>query len=69
MLNVFKYAIDVKDSTKVEMPKGAKVLSLQVQHGTPFILALVDPHAEKEVRSRNGKPRSWSMESWRKRRS
>jgi len=34
----------------IEMPKGAKILSLQTQDDTPYIWALVDPDVEKEKR-------------------
>ena len=35
---------------KVDMPKGAQILSLQTQHNEPTIWALVDEHAENESR-------------------
>lgn len=34
----------------IEMPKGAKILSLQTQNDTPYIWALVDTDMKKEKR-------------------
>ena len=36
--------------SEVRMPKGAKLLTLQVQHGMPHLWAEVDPSAEEEKR-------------------
>lgn len=48
--SIYKYPVRVTDINKVEMPKGAKVLSVQMQRGVPCIWALVDPAAEMETR-------------------
>lgn len=42
---IFKYNIG---RVAVDMPKGAKILSLQMQNGKPIIWAIVDPLAEIE---------------------
>jgi hypothetical protein len=49
MKQVWKFALSavVPD---VEMPRGAEVLSVQVQRGEPCLWALVDTHAQREVR-------------------
>lgn len=35
----------------ISMPKGARIFSVHVQFGTPVIWAIVDPQAEKEIRT------------------
>ena len=32
------------------MPKGAQILTVQMQHGTPQLWALVDPNAQRVLR-------------------
>jgi hypothetical protein len=49
-MRVYKFPIPVEDSGRIEMPKGAKILKIQVQHGTPCMWALVDSKAPKEMR-------------------
>lgn len=45
---VWKFAINPK--TTLEMPKGASILTMQLQNGIPCIWALVNPENEKELR-------------------
>jgi len=41
---VFKYPLPVLDDyVRVDMPRGAELLCVQMQHGTPCVWALVDP--------------------------
>lgn len=40
---IWKYAVEVKDEFDVEMPAGGRVLSVQVQDGTPCVWVLVEP--------------------------
>jgi hypothetical protein len=47
---IWKFAVPVERSFKVEMPKDAEVLSVQVQHGAPCMWAMCDPNAKKEER-------------------
>ena len=47
---IWKFTFDISDSISVPMPKGADILSVEVQGGVPCIWALVDPDAEKEAR-------------------
>ncbi|WP_396187756.1 hypothetical protein [Flavobacterium sp.] len=47
---VWKFELDSKDVNEFEIPKGGKVLSLQLQHGSPCIWVLVDDELEKEKR-------------------
>lgn len=47
---IYKYEIELQDDFEIQMPgKKAEVLDVQVQHGTPFIWALVNPGATKET--------------------
>ena len=43
MMRVYKYPLEIQDVVRVVMPKGAKVLTVQVQHGRPCLWAAVDP--------------------------
>lgn len=43
MRMVFKYKVPIGDHVSISLPKGAQILSAQVQRGTPCIWALVDP--------------------------
>ena len=47
---VYKYPFPVDDYVKIEMPRGALVLSVQVQDGAPTMWALVHPDSPKETR-------------------
>ena len=42
-MNVWKYQLEVIPQQTIEMPFGAKILTVQVQQETPCIWALVDP--------------------------
>jgi hypothetical protein len=50
MQTVYKYPIEMHDNFLVELPIGAYVLTVQVQHGTPYIWALVDTESPTELR-------------------
>lgn len=55
MLKIWKYPIPVQDDIQIEMPKGARVLTVQRQgdlpeFGGPCLWALVNPEAKKEIR-------------------
>lgn len=51
MRTIFKYSIPIKDYLYIKMPKGAKILSFQIQMGEPVIWALVNPNEECEERN------------------
>jgi len=36
-MRIFKYAVNVIDDQEIEMPKGAQILTVQVQDGLPWI--------------------------------
>lgn len=47
MLTIYKYKIPLGDSFAIEMPQGARALSIQIQRGVPQLWALVDNTAPK----------------------
>jgi len=47
---IWKFPIPQQDVFSIEVPKGAHLLTLQVQHGVPCLWAMVKPEAEKEIR-------------------
>jgi len=51
MKTIWKFPVSMTDSIGIEMPVGARVLTVQVQHGQPYIWVEVDPEAQKEHRS------------------
>jgi hypothetical protein len=50
MNRIYKYPIPINDEIVIVMPKGAKVLTVQIQKSQPFIWALVDTEKEPEER-------------------
>lgn len=44
---IYKYSISIANHYTIAMPKGAQILTVQVQNGDPFIYALVDPNQPK----------------------
>ena len=50
MQTIYKYTIEVTDDQKIEMPKGAQILTVQVQGNEVCLWALVDPDLKKELR-------------------
>lgn len=50
MQTIWKFPIHPDDIIRVQMPKGARILTVQEQHGQPAIWAEVDTEAEKEER-------------------
>lgn len=49
MKTIWKY--DLEGNVAFEMPKGAEVISVQVQHRRPCMWAVVDTEAPKETRN------------------
>lgn len=47
---VWKFDVKLDDDTIVDMPQGAQVLSVQLQHGVPCVWALVDSDRPKVER-------------------
>lgn len=50
MKTIWKYPLAVTDFNSVSMPVGAKVLSVQMQHGNPTLWAIVNPAESLEIR-------------------
>lgn len=50
MRTVWKYELAIDDYIDVEIPKGAEILTFQIQSDKPCIWCLVDPNVEKETR-------------------
>jgi hypothetical protein len=48
---VWKFEAPILDRFALAMPKGAEIVSVQVQRGVPCAWALVDPKARLEVRT------------------
>lgn len=42
MKTIYKYPLEVTDENQIEMPVGAEILCVQVQHGIPCIWAKVE---------------------------
>ena len=47
---IYKYPLIQTDGFEIEMPKGARILTVQVQDGEPYIWAIVNPDNDTEVR-------------------
>ena len=47
-MRIWKWTLQVTDLQAVQMPRGATVLSVQLQHGMPQVWALVDETAPQE---------------------
>ena len=50
MKTIWKFQFENKGMFGLDMPKGAEILTVQVQEGVPCIWAMVDPGQEKENR-------------------
>ena len=46
MRTIYKYKLEVKSEQIICTPRGARILSLQVQDSTPCLWVEVDPNAE-----------------------
>ncbi len=46
MLTIWKFPIEILDEFELQLPKDAKILTVQTQHNRPCIWALIDPTAE-----------------------
>lgn len=56
---IWKYAVEVKDEFDVDMPAGGRVLSVQVQDGTPCVWVLVEPENAVVLTPGDGAPDGW----------
>ncbi|MDI6603274.1 MAG: hypothetical protein QME57_04180 [Patescibacteria group bacterium] len=51
MLTIHNYSIPVQDYFSLNLPKGAKILTVQTEKGEPKIWALVNPAYPTETRN------------------
>jgi hypothetical protein len=51
-MKIYKYEIPIKDEFILELPKGAKILSFQKQHGKPYIWCLVNQEETEPIKFR-----------------
>ncbi len=51
MKTIWKFPLKAADSFVAEMPKGAQILTAQMQHGIAQMWAVVDPETEIEQRT------------------
>lgn len=47
---IWKTVLPVQDDIELELPKDAKILTVQVQHGDPCLWYACDPNNEKVTR-------------------
>jgi hypothetical protein len=51
-MKIYKYQLETTDTQRLQLPIGAKILSLQVQRGIPCILCLVnETNTEMKIRT------------------
>ena len=50
-MQIYKYNFEVEGEVNIPMPKGAHVLTVQVQYNKPCLWAIVDPGQPTETRS------------------
>jgi len=50
MKTIYKYKLSMQDSTRLQLPSGAEILTVQTQNEEPCLWALVDIENEYETR-------------------
>lgn len=50
MKSIWKYPLSVEDKQTIEMPSGARILCVQMQHHIPCLWVVVDTEAKTEKR-------------------
>lgn len=48
MKRIYKYKLEITDVQTILMPRGASILTVQLQEGEPHVWALVNPEYAKE---------------------
>ena len=51
MFKVFKYPVPANDYFYLDLPRGAKILTVQIENSRPQIWALVNPENPTETRN------------------
>ena len=49
-MKIYKYPLPIEDVVKITLPYGASILDVQIQHGDPYIWAMVEPDNDPEER-------------------
>ena len=49
-MTIWKYPITPNENMFIDMPKGAQIIHINTQHGSPHLWAIVDPSEPKETR-------------------
>ena len=47
---IWKFNVEINDFFEIEIPKDAKVLTVQTQRNEPRLWAIVNPFHKKEIR-------------------
>lgn len=50
MITIYKYQVQIADVQSIKMPRGAKILCIQMQQSEPMLWAEVDTSAQLESR-------------------
>lgn len=50
MKTIYKYPMPIEDNVDIPMPMGARILTVQMQYGTPCVWAVVDTDAPLSIR-------------------
>lgn len=50
-MKVYKYGVELNDYFEFDMPGGAKILTVQMQNGKPYMWAMVNPEEELQKRT------------------
>lgn len=50
MITIFKYELKITDEQRIDIPEGAKILSVQMQRDTPCLWAMVNTKNKLERR-------------------
>jgi len=64
MKQIWKFELATERVKKIEMPSGAKVLSVQIQNGIAQLWALVDPGNTEETRTFNTFGTGWEIDEY-----
>ena len=50
MITIWKFELNIEDDIEIEVPIGAKILTFDMQHGTPCLWCMVNTENKKEKR-------------------
>jgi len=49
--SIWKFNFPIRDEFQLQMPKGAEILSVQIQHEKPTLWAICDTESKNETRN------------------